>query len=118
MFNGLFFCFLSLILGLATGTFRKSTHQRKFKDTIVSQEQNHKRHNRMIVSFQFSHFQSGKNPVVCCDAENPDNSIVRARIINYILLSVYFIAGFVYMIKDIINLSIIGKINFSCANCR
>jgi len=81
MFYGLFF-YLSHILGLASGAFRKLPNQRKFKETIALLEQRHKSHQRMVAytavvsyqvkgktyhvksSYQPSFFKPGKKLVV------------------------------------------------------
>jgi len=90
MLYGRFFYFLSLLLGLATGGFKKLPNQHKVKGTIVSLGQHHKRrHNRRVINtavvlyhvegktyhvkstYQSSHLQPGKSIEVCYDAEDP-----------------------------------------------
>lgn len=119
MYSGIFF-----IINLASGAFRKVPNEHKVKGRIDYLEQRYKSHKRMVsrtaivlydvegriynveTSYQSSFFQPGQKLVVCYDAENPQNSFVRAGIIIYIFMYASLIVGTVYIVKDIIVLII------------
>lgn len=117
---GSFFLYIvGLILGFASGAFKRVPNQQKVKGRIESFEQQIKTPNEKLTrtaivsylvnretyqvktTYQSSFYQSDKALTVCYDANNPQNSFVRTGAVIRLLVAACFVAGTVVLFLDL-----------------
>jgi phage shock protein PspC (stress-responsive transcriptional regulator) len=119
MIPGLFMVIIFLIIGFASGAFKRVPNQRRVKGVIESVEQRHQTPDDLVTytgiisymvngqryytetSYQSSFFRTRKRVWVCFDEQNPGNSFVQPSIIIYAFMFMISLTGIAVFFNEL-----------------
>lgn len=121
LFRGAFLFVVGLVIGMASGAFKRVPNQRKTRGWIVDYEQHIKTPNDHITktlviayevdgktyqvrtSYQSSFFDLMKTMIVCYDANDPGNAFVRTGLVLRLIIAACFVGGTAVLLHDWLN---------------